>query len=499
MKKLIGIPDEVRMRHRSKFSGVLCRKRSSAKKACQRLVRPPLSRSILHPSITFLFGSLLVAIKQFTPFVIPTRTLLLLALSCKGRQLRKGELERETRDTSNTSISNMTPLLHNTTMDCLSDDLVVLISQYVDDPSDLAAFASTCKRFHYLCNPLPIILSNPTYALRQPVFIESSEDRSILTTRDTCLPRSFCCLFVYHTPSASRAYLGRFQRTRVHCEPTGGGEARAEVHHSLAFKVGSPEEHWKIHIRGLVGDCETKGVLCSLQCSGSLLDARGWTKARDLTSDLTPRGINIDSLGKFYVSRKVDEEEKGSTFILTPTTFYMGNPIQAFSIPVIPKPLFSYAGKITVFEPSSAFDFWNQLPPPNLLQAGIEFDCTLAGGILTVQARRMNFGVSIPVLMEDNLASFDDYRYFLLHLFRRNSGRWETLLTYFAHAARAILQPDQVPRVENAKAWPTEHRDHSYEIRNNNLFINVRDGVIDANAPVILSSVHPWRLFLSYI
>ena len=445
-------------------------------------------------------------------------------------------------------------------MERLSDDLVLQMSRFLPDPADLARLAMTCRRTYHLCRPLPCILSNATYALtQQPIFLECpEEDHAILSARqyNAAVARTLTTvvagqqqpqqqqqwgplyMFVYHAPSGQRAYLGRFQRTRVFVQSSSSSSSMqeehgttthhhpSEVHYGLAFKTGKPEEHWTIH-NVVAGsrhdDTNTLTILGTLHCYGTEKDCRGWTKARDLTANVYPKGVQMDAFGKCFTTRssskeQQEEEQKGSLFRLAPVWALTEKPpMEALAIPVLPKPLFSFAGKITVFAPSpfSAYDFWKDVPAPSHTQIAMEFDDTLHQGIYTVRARGMPFGVSLPVLVEDGLgnnnnSTADDYRYFLLHLFRRNSGRWETLLTYFAHTARVLLQSPaaggdpqhpplaSVPPMLQAavQGWPAEHRDHSYQIRDNNLYIHVRDGVIDTDTPTIFSSPDPWRLFL---
>ena len=102
------------------------------------------------------------------------------------------------------------------------------------------------------------------------------------------------------------------------------------------------------------------GWITTLHCHGTTTDGRGWHKTRDVTADTAPKGLQMDDLGKCYVSRK-QGPHPGAWMHLTPfrmdqqeaavATTMAAAPLQALSIPVIPQPLFSHAGKITVFEP----------------------------------------------------------------------------------------------------------------------------------------------------
>jgi len=339
-------------------------------------------------------------------------------------------------------------------------------------------------------------------------------------------------MFVYHPPSGQRAYLGRFERTRVYIQEKDTPRYRSEVHYGLAFKVGEPEEQWAINIvecttSHLRNGCEASldGIIASLHCYGMQKDSRGWIKTQDLTGNISIKGVQIDALGKVYSPHRGKKHNAGEQlFRLGPPSSLTESSVEALPLPIVPKPLLSFAGKVTIFEPSRfpMHDVYgNNIPPPTPQHIAVEFDVTLQEGIYTVRARGMLFGVSVPVLVEDALTTREDYHYFLLHLFRRNSGRWETLLTYFSHAARALLLRSSShnnnnnnnnhvndgvpsllllpppPSVESAVlSWPTVHRDHSYQIRNDNLYIHVRDGFVDARAPTILPSSEPWRLFL---
>mmetsp|Transcript_16969 Transcript_16969/g.31724 ORF Transcript_16969/g.31724 Transcript_16969/m.31724 type:complete len:441 (-) Transcript_16969:159-1481(-) len=422
-----------------------------------------------------------------------------------------------------------------TTMESLPDDLVLQMSRFIKDPVDLVHFAMTCRRAYQLCCPMPLILSNGIHTLRrQPIFLASAAGdashtmlltrqsyRASLTTRGSRQQWGPLYMLVHDPQSGQRAYLGRFQRSRVFLQDIDTPRYRSEVHYGLAFKTGEPEEQWTINVVGCTtshrDDClETtlEGILATLHCHGTEKDCRGWTKARDLTGNVSAKRLQIDALGKFFSPRNVTKHtDDEPLFCLTPmSSLVEEDSLEALPIPIVPKPLFSFAGKITVFEPStcSLNGFWIQIPPPSSTQIAMEFDVMLHDGIYTLHARGMTFGVSIPVLMEDALTTWEDYYYFLLHLFRRNSGRWETLQTYFAYSARALLLQSSAaaedapflllpppPRLEDAvSSWPTEHRDHSYQIRDQHLYIHVRDGVPDTRAPTILPSPEPWRLFL---